>query len=280
MTCVWLVLIVRLLCRHRRFDNNYQLTGPVPSNINNLTKLAELWVLLFHSLLSVGLVAGSYNDLSPLSIDSFCRSTLAIWKTTSWLVHCQTSQGWSRSVLCKWIRSRASFSFSWAQDMSSLWSCCNSVAGTWATTASMHLVFLPGSPLCHLWPHCKSLCTPPTQVQNLCLKSESLFVGYIAYRYLENLRVTGQLPQALFSLPAVQTLWVSSVSFSKKTSWPCPCRKRSIIYRVCRRLRGNRFNGTLTIGSDYSTQLQLIDLRDNQISQITVGGSQYNKQLM
>ena len=47
-----------------------------------------------------------------------------------------------------------------------------------------------------------------------------------------------------------------------------------------RRLRGNRFNGTLTIGSDYSTQLQLIDLRDNQISQITVGGSQYNKQLM
>ncbi|KAL6642385.1 hypothetical protein ACP70R_020566 [Stipagrostis hirtigluma subsp. patula] len=70
--------------------------------------------------------------------------------------------------------------------------------------------------------------------------------------YLENLRVAGQLPQALFSLPAIQTL----------------------------RLRGNRFNGTLNIGSDFSTQLQLIDLRDNQITQITVGGSQYNNKLM
>ena len=47
-----------------------------------------------------------------------------------------------------------------------------------------------------------------------------------------------------------------------------------------RRLRGNRFNGTLTIGSDFSTQLQLIDLRDNEISSITVGASQYSKTLM
>jgi hypothetical protein len=28
--------------RHRRFDNNAQLTGPVPTNLKNLTKLAEL----------------------------------------------------------------------------------------------------------------------------------------------------------------------------------------------------------------------------------------------
>ncbi|CAL4896521.1 unnamed protein product [Urochloa decumbens] len=70
--------------------------------------------------------------------------------------------------------------------------------------------------------------------------------------FLENLKIGGQLPQALFSLPAVQTL----------------------------RLRGNRFNGTLTIGSDFSTQLQLIDLRDNDISAITVGGSQYSKTLI
>ena len=47
-----------------------------------------------------------------------------------------------------------------------------------------------------------------------------------------------------------------------------------------RRLRGNHFNGTLTIGSDFSTQLQLIDLRDNEISSITVGASQYSKTLM
>jgi len=70
--------------------------------------------------------------------------------------------------------------------------------------------------------------------------------------FLENLKISGQLPQALFSLPAVQTL----------------------------RLRGNHFNGTLTIGSDFSTQLQLIDLRDNEISSITVGASQYSKTLI
>ncbi|GJM87740.1 hypothetical protein PR202_ga03725 [Eleusine coracana subsp. coracana] len=70
--------------------------------------------------------------------------------------------------------------------------------------------------------------------------------------FLENLHVVGQLPQALFSLPAIQTL----------------------------RLRGNNFNGTLNIGADFSTRLRLIDLRDNQITQITVGGSQYNNKLM
>jgi ribulose kinase len=47
-----------------------------------------------------------------------------------------------------------------------------------------------------------------------------------------------------------------------------------------RRFRGNRFNGTLTIGSDFSTQLNLIDLQDNQIASITVGASQYSKTLM
>uniref|UniRef100_A0A804N697 non-specific serine/threonine protein kinase n=2 Tax=Zea mays TaxID=4577 RepID=A0A804N697_MAIZE len=146
-----------------RFDNNYQLTGPVPSNINNLTKLAELH--LENNQLTgplpdlTGMIALSFVDMSN---NSFNASGVPSWFTT-----------------------------------------------------------LPS----------------------------------LTSLYLENLRVTGQLPQALFSLPAVQTL-------------------------VCRRLRGNRFNGTLTIGSDYSTQLQLIDLRDNQISQITVGGSQYNKQLI
>ncbi|KAJ1265223.1 hypothetical protein BS78_08G062900 [Paspalum vaginatum] len=70
--------------------------------------------------------------------------------------------------------------------------------------------------------------------------------------FLENLNIAGQLPQALFSLPAIQTL----------------------------RLRGNRFNGTLTIGSDFSAPLQLIDLQDNDISSFTISGSQYNKTLI
>ncbi|OEL37882.1 putative leucine-rich repeat receptor-like protein kinase, partial [Dichanthelium oligosanthes] len=74
----------------------------------------------------------------------------------------------------------------------------------------------------------------------------------LSFVYLENLGISGQLPQPLFSLLALQTL----------------------------RLRGNNFNGTLTIGSDFSTQLQLIDLQDNQISAITYGATQYANQLI
>ncbi|RLN28688.1 putative leucine-rich repeat receptor-like protein kinase [Panicum miliaceum] len=143
-----------------RFDNNPQLSGPVPSNINNLTKLAELH-------LENSQLTGPLPDLTGMSALSFVDM------------------------------SNNSFN---ASDVPS-----------WFTTL----------------PSLTSL-------------------------FLENLKIGGQLPQALFSLPAVQTL----------------------------RLRGNRFNGTLTIGSDFSTQLQLIDLRDNEISAITVGGSQYSKTLI
>ncbi|KAF0895247.1 hypothetical protein E2562_008578 [Oryza meyeriana var. granulata] len=70
--------------------------------------------------------------------------------------------------------------------------------------------------------------------------------------YLENLHITGELPQPLFKLPAIQTLG----------------------------LRGNNFNGTLTIGSDYSSMLSLIDLQDNKITTLAVSGAQYNKKLI
>ncbi|XP_039835961.1 leucine-rich repeat receptor protein kinase HPCA1-like isoform X2 [Panicum virgatum] len=143
-----------------RFDNNPQLSGTVPSNINNLTKLAELH-------LENSKLTGPLPDLTGMSALSFVDM------------------------------SNNSFN---ASDVPS-----------WFTTL----------------PSLTSL-------------------------FLENLKISGQLPQALFSLPAVQTL----------------------------RLRGNHFNGTLTIGSDFSTQLQLIDLRDNEISSITVGASQYSKALI
>ncbi|XP_015697764.1 leucine-rich repeat receptor protein kinase HPCA1-like [Oryza brachyantha] len=70
--------------------------------------------------------------------------------------------------------------------------------------------------------------------------------------YLENLHITGELPQTLFKLPAIQTLG----------------------------LRGNNFNGTLNIGSDYSSTLSLIDLQDNQITALTVSGTPYKKNLI
>ncbi|KAF8730934.1 hypothetical protein HU200_016808 [Digitaria exilis] len=70
--------------------------------------------------------------------------------------------------------------------------------------------------------------------------------------YLENLNISGQLPQALFHLPVLQTV----------------------------RLRGNYFNGTLNISSDFSSQLELIDLQDNRIEEYVFGGSQYKKTLI
>ncbi|XP_078155831.1 leucine-rich repeat receptor protein kinase HPCA1-like isoform X2 [Carex rostrata] len=69
--------------------------------------------------------------------------------------------------------------------------------------------------------------------------------------YLENLKIGGELPQSLFSNSPLQTL----------------------------RLRDNRFNGTLNIGTAYSNQLQLIDLTNNKIDSLTVGGG-YTKQLI
>nr|CAD1829181.1 unnamed protein product [Ananas comosus var. bracteatus] len=69
--------------------------------------------------------------------------------------------------------------------------------------------------------------------------------------YLEHLNIGGQLPQSLFSFSLIETL----------------------------RLRDNRFNGTLDIGTHYSSQLELVDLQNNQINQIVLGGG-YNKQII
>ncbi|KAL5225940.1 hypothetical protein ABZP36_012579 [Zizania latifolia] len=140
-----------------RFDNNVQLTGPVPTNLNNLTRLAE-----FH--LANCNLTGPLPDLTGMSSLSFVDM------------------------------SNNSFS--------------TSDVPTWFTTL----------PLTSL--------------------------------YLENVGISGELPQALFNLPSIQTL----------------------------RFRGNRLNGTLNI-ADFGSQLQLIDLRDNAITAVTMG-AQYKKTLM
>ncbi|XP_010930348.3 leucine-rich repeat receptor protein kinase HPCA1 [Elaeis guineensis] len=70
--------------------------------------------------------------------------------------------------------------------------------------------------------------------------------------YLEFLKIGGQLPKSLFSFAPLQTL----------------------------KLRSNRLNGTIDIGTDYSTSLELIDLRDNDISQITLGGGGFEKKII
>ncbi|CAM0955368.1 unnamed protein product [Alopecurus aequalis] len=143
-----------------RVDKNNQLSGPVPTNINNLTKLVELH-------LENNKLTGPLPDLTGMNSLSFVDM------------------------------SNNSFNAS--------------AAPSWFTALSS-----------------------------------------LTSLYLENLHIGGQLPQSLFSLPAIQTL----------------------------RLRGNRFNGTLNIGLDFSTQLQTIDLQDNNITEMTLGGTQYNKTLI
>ncbi|KAJ0985171.1 hypothetical protein J5N97_003527 [Dioscorea zingiberensis] len=66
---------------------------------------------------------------------------------------------------------------------------------------------------------------------------------------LEYLRIRGQIPTTLFSFPPLQTA----------------------------RLRNNKFNGTLNIGTEYSSQLELVDVQDNNIEQFTLGGGYKNQ---
>ena len=67
------------------------------------------------------------------------------------------------------------------------------------------------------------------------------------------------------------------ISSCKKIAWGLIL--NFIICWLYRKLRDNRFNGTLNIGTAYSNQLQLIDLTNNKIDSLTVGGG-YTKQLM
>ncbi|KAH7681332.1 Non-specific serine/threonine protein kinase protein [Dioscorea alata] len=68
---------------------------------------------------------------------------------------------------------------------------------------------------------------------------------------LEYLRVSGEIPMALFSFSPLQTV----------------------------RLRNNKFNGTLNIGTAFSSQLELVDVQYNNIELYTEGGG-YNNQLI
>ncbi|XP_040385415.1 leucine-rich repeat receptor protein kinase HPCA1 [Oryza brachyantha] len=141
-----------------RFDNNAQLTGPVPTNFNNLTSLAE-----FH--LANCNLTGPLPDLTGMNSLSFVD---------------MSNNSFTASDVPSWM------------------------------TSLLSLTSL----------------------------------------YLENLRIGGEVPQRLFSIPSIQTL----------------------------RLRGNRLNGTLNI-ADFSSQLQLVDLRDNAITALTTG-MKYKNTLM
>ncbi|KAG5525674.1 hypothetical protein RHGRI_032089 [Rhododendron griersonianum] len=59
---------------------------------------------------------------------------------------------------------------------------------------------------------------------------------------MENTRLYGSVPGALFSLPQLQTVTLSN----------------------------NKLNGTLDVGSSYSSQLKLVDLQNNSISRFTL----------
>ncbi|CAL9168866.1 leucine-rich repeat receptor protein kinase HPCA1 [Musa acuminata AAA Group] len=69
--------------------------------------------------------------------------------------------------------------------------------------------------------------------------------------YLEYSRIGGQIPPAIFNYSPLQTV----------------------------RLKGNRFNGSFDVSAIENSQLELIDLQDNNISSIVLGGG-YSKKLI
>lgn len=119
-------------------------------------------------------------------------------------------------------------------------------------------------------------------------------------RKMENTQLQGPVPVSLFSLPNLETVWVSPESqLLKFLIWRrnivhCEwnklyvslyfhglCKDSSyilwydtiIVHKVidltcCDRvLRDNQLNGTLNMGTNYSSHLQLVDLQNNIISE-------------
>ncbi|VAH57401.1 unnamed protein product [Triticum turgidum subsp. durum] len=107
----------------------------------------------------------------------------------------------------------------------------------------------------------------PTNINNLTKLAEL---------HLENNRLTGPLPD-LTGMTALSFVDMSNNTFNASDA---PAWFTTLPSLTSLKLRGNHFNGTLNIGSDFGSQLQTIDLQDNQIDQLTVGGTQYNKKLI
>ncbi|RWW75426.1 hypothetical protein BHE74_00016551 [Ensete ventricosum] len=85
---------------------------------------------------------------------------------------------------------------------------------------------------------------------------------------------------------ALGTLFTSADTLLSEESWStCPFQGRYqhlyLTSRHCRlreRLRNNRFNGTLDLGDQISSQLSLVDLQHNNIQKINTGN--YSQELM
>ncbi|CAM0942814.1 unnamed protein product [Alopecurus aequalis] len=92
---------------------------------------------------------------------------------------------------------------------------------------------------------------------------------------LANNQLTGPLP----NLTGMSSLMVVDMSNNNFSASDAPSWFTTLLTLTSLRFRGNHFNKTLEIGPDISTHLQLIDLRDNQITATTTGVSQYNKEL-
>ncbi|OAY63883.1 putative leucine-rich repeat receptor-like protein kinase [Ananas comosus] len=86
----------------------------------------------------------------------------------------------------------------------------------------------------------------------------------VAELHLANNKLTGLLPD-LTGMNALNFVDMSNNSFDASD---IPRWFASLPSLTTLRLRNNRFNGTLNISSDYSNQLELIDLQNNQISAI------------
>lgn len=106
-------------------------------------------------------------------------------------------------------------------------------AGTWATILLMYQMFLVGFRHCRIWRHCMfhsssiylcvcecvSVCTSSWSVCDCILNiiklkrkvycSKLMCLSFLNGRMMENTRLQGEVPQALFSNYNLETLWVS-----------------------------------------------------------------------
>lgn len=165
----------------------------------------------------------------------------------------------------------------------------------------------------YLWMFvCRCVCVSRKRKRVKC--SEWTDLSTLYGRMMENTGLQGRVPQALFSFSNLQTVWVSywyivpphsrmnvariltaliwswALGPKKRThrslvlymyiSWTLGFRSYTDGYKIIltfdRVLRNNHLNGLLDIGTIYSDQLQLIDLENNLILNLTQsGGSNY-----
>lgn len=91
--------------------------------------------------------------------------------------------------------------------------------------------------------------------------------GLLLGRRMEGIQLEGTIPILLFAPTLLQTVWVKlnmKLSFEKPTH---TCINWVVFLNwLCSVLKRNQLNATLDFGTNYSKQLELVDLQNNEIT--------------